>query len=231
MTAQTLAKFSISTLHKDAFNLHSVVTSPRSVSPADLESACANVNIDWLDDYLPPHAAVFLEFLFRTFFRQAHRTGLYNRQKELWEAIARVDHGHLDRVLSGWIFASKEEPMSDLVLLDRNERPLIIARLVDPEREGELDERTCVQHLNTFLKKVSKLQMTRGTLAGCFVCFPGTRRDEVLKKIEEIVGADDPIGKYEAQLPPPSSIPIDFLAYNEDFSGVDLVFPQLPRWN
>lgn len=121
--------------------------------------------------------------------------------------------------------------MSDLVLLDRNERALIIARLVDPERAGELDDRTCIQHLNTFLKKVSKLQMTRGTLAGCFVCFPGSGRDEVLKKIEAIVGADDPVGKYEAQLPPPASIPLDFLIYNEDFTAVDLVYPQLPRWN
>ncbi|MBZ0186354.1 MAG: hypothetical protein K8F91_08915, partial [Candidatus Obscuribacterales bacterium] len=189
MTTKPVSRFSISSLEPDAFSLHSVVAGPRSASPTDLKNASANVKIESLDDYLPSHCASFLDYLFKTFFPLAHRTGLYNRQEKLWESIARVDHGQVEAVSSGWLFNVKKEPACDLILFDRSDRPLILARLIDPEFFAILDEKVAGNFLTSFLKRVTHLKTTRGSLTGSFFCLSEPLKDLILKRIEQLVEA------------------------------------------
>lgn len=203
-------KLVIKNLNPDAFSLYSVVSNPRDVTPYDLQAACNNVSIESDGDKLPaPDVMSLVHYLLTDYFQLAHRTGLYNRQKDLWESIARINQIEIGLLKTGML-NMQSLPVYEIDCYTSNQQPAILARLVKPQKRSDFDRR-CLNYLASFVKRITKLHSAKGTLKGCFICFPEPISQTVLSKAQEIAGGDDPVNKFEARLAEPVNIPLDVL--------------------
>lgn len=204
-------KLVIKNRNPDAFSLYSVVSNPRDVTPFDLEAACNNVSIESDGDKPPaPDVISLVNYLLTDYFQLAHRTGLYNRQKELWESIARINKIEVGLLKTGML-NMQSLPVYEIDCYASGQQPAILARLVKPQKRSDFDRR-CLDYLNSFVKRITKIQSSKGTLKGCFICFPEPISPVVLSKAQDIAGGNDPVNKFEARLAEPVNIPLNVLA-------------------
>lgn len=235
MSNSATYKFSVKSLNSLNYSLNSVVGQPRSSLPIDVSAACANVEIESASDAAPAVVRTVVRYVLTDFFALAHRTGLYNRQKLLWESIARVNEIDVFRHRQG-IFQKTDLPYLDAHFLDAKGRPLILAHIVEPaytDRSDDL-ERRLKDQVRSLQHRADKLKSSKGTLAGVFLCYPKPFPEIVLKMVEGLTGGSDPVGRFESILPEPLSIPIDLLeidvaalARQEQSDAVRLVRPDL----
>lgn len=197
-------KYKVSVINEDGISLNSIVRSPRLYKPADLLAACSNTEIVCTsgEPGLPVRSLV--GYLLNEFFVYLHRTGLYNRQKNMWESISRVVGVNVYQRKRG-IFKKQMLPMYDLHLVDYRQRPLIATHLVEPGME--MTDKQLSGSLNAFL---GRCQRQTG-LVGVIFAAPGPFPEALLDKISKLTGGDDPVARYESILQSPPAVPLDLL--------------------
>lgn len=204
--------FKISAINPELFSLGKVAMSPRSLSPLDLASASKNVSVEFSSLNPPQEVDAFLKYLFLDFFVNSHSTGLYNRQFELWESIAKVSTGSFETVMSGWIFSKKETPLVEISFQDTAGRPIIIAWLLrEYVEEDQLKELNV--YFNNFVKKINKIRLSENNLKGTFFGLPRNVDESFLERFKKLVNASDPVAKYESRLPEPASVPLNLVGF------------------
>ncbi|MBS1956812.1 MAG: hypothetical protein JST89_21665 [Cyanobacteria bacterium SZAS-4] len=208
-------KLSITTENSSSHTLNSVVMQPRVSTPIDLQAATSNIKVE-SDSDCPPMLQTVVRYIFTEFFSLAHRTGLYNRQKLLWESIARINDVAVHRLQQG-LFSKTNLPYYDLHFQDSKGRPLLLACVAEPEAVMGADadgERKMKDAVKALQQRAEKLRSKGGTLSGVFLVYPKPFPENVLKIVEDLTGASDPVGKFESILPEPLLIPIDLLEVN-----------------
>jgi hypothetical protein len=217
-------RITINTPDHEAISLASIVENPRGIKPQDVLAASKNLAIVVEDTNMPASIEAAACYLFKEFFVTAHRTGLYNRQKNLWESLSRAATIEVYQLTAG-ILNKKSLPAYDAVILDQRGRPIILMRLI--EAEGNYDPKFFEA---TFKSLVQKVQSDPGLINGLFLCLPKPFPETLLSSITKLIGAKDPVGRYESKLPQPLSIPIDLLEIDKDANdncAVNLVHPDL----
>ena len=225
-------QFKISAANPELFTLQKVAQAPRSLSPLDLTSAGENLVIEFANPE-NHHKEVdsFLRYLFLEFFVSAHSTGLYNRQQNLWESIAKVSAGNFSQLTKG-IFSKKELPVYEIRLNNSLDKTLIVAWFVD-EIEDEQPVKELLQYLNDLIKKINKIRLGENVLTGAFLAVESPVDEEFVDKIKKLTGGDDPVARYDSRLPEPASIPLNLVEWSEepevDVLKFKLVHPHIPQ--
>jgi len=204
MPETPIYKYETHVVNSDAITLSSIVRNPRIYKPQDLLAACQNTTITCSDPQAPPAVSAVVNYLLAGFFVYAHRTGLYNRQRTLWESLSKVVAVSAYQLKSGFLRRTPL-PILDLHLCDYRERMLVLARLIEPGFSAR--EREYEKLLNSFLDKA---QRSSG-LAGLFFCCPAPVPGILLNKVAKLTGALDPVARYESVLPAPWSVPLDLI--------------------
>ncbi|HEY9714601.1 MAG TPA: hypothetical protein V6C72_14130 [Chroococcales cyanobacterium] len=206
-------RFEIKCANPAEFTLSNVIGTPRTLLPLDVKSACDNLLFESESDASPEIVPAMIRYLLTDFFQLLHRTGLYNRQKLLWESFARV--AAVDGIqLKQGIFSKTTLPEIDLYFNDKDRKTLMLAHVVEESADGLLsDERKLKDVVRAFQHKADKLKASRGNLTGIFLCFPKPFPEIVLRMVESLTGASDPVGKYDSRLPEPLGIPLDLVEY------------------
>jgi hypothetical protein len=197
-------KYKVSVINEDGISLNSIVRSPRLYKPQDLLAACANTEIVCAtgEPDLPVRALV--NYLLNEFFVYLHRTGLYNRQKSMWESISRVVGVNIYQRKRG-IFKKQMLPMFDFHLVDYRQRPLIAAHLIEPGTE--MTDKQLSGSLNAFLGRCQR----HSGLVGVIFAAPAPYPESVLERVAELTNGDDPVARYESVLRSPPAVPLDML--------------------
>ncbi len=215
MATQNISKFKVESLEPTSFSLFNVTRDPRAFAPDDIKAACNNLSIRELPDSqakLSSQSHFFLRYLFTEFFQKAHQSGLYNRQRDLFEAIGRIDHGESEPVSYGMFFNKTFWPCKDITLFDKDKNPLIVARLVDAQNDVERkDKSNAMDWLRNFVDKLNRLQTRKNCVAGAFFAFVGDFPAELKERVENLVGGKDPVAKYDCKLPPPAMLSFNLL--------------------
>jgi hypothetical protein len=189
----------IKCLETDAFGLFSVVANPRSVTPYDVKRASENIGLEFSGKKPARDVVSLVNYVLSGYFEMAHRTGLYNRQKELWESISRLTSCKVEVVRQGFLVPIRI-PVFDIVFFNTQNHPIVIARLVKPQKRKDFDKRA-MRYLSSFITRVNKLQARHGTLTGSIFCVPSPAPDAVIHKIQQKVGANDPVNRFDSRLP------------------------------
>ena len=231
MAKENIIRFKISVTNPELYNLRQAALNPRSLSPLDLTSATQNVTIEFEDpDLVSPESLSFVNFLFLDFFVSAHRSGLYNRQSNLWEAITCICKGEIEPLKKGWFFSSTICPVDEITFFDLNDKPLVLARLI-----RELPEQDSLKeingYLNSLVNKVNKTRINHDYLQGVFLGAPGPVPEEFIETVKKLVGANDPVALYDSKLPQPAGIPLNVLEIDSgtDEIAIKLIHPQLRK--
>ncbi|HEY9676577.1 MAG TPA: hypothetical protein V6C76_01145 [Drouetiella sp.] len=228
-------KLTVTTTNPSSHTLNEVVGNPRVTSPIDLQAAVGNIKLEVEGD-CPRLVEAVVRYVFTEFFALAHRTGLYNRQKHLWESIARVNDIVVNRVKEGFLMKT-DFPYLDVVFQDAKGRPVILACVAEPDAmhgsEKDVDK-NLEWALKSLKQRAEKMKSKGGTLAGVFCVYPEPFPEIVLRQVEKLVGAEDPVGKFESIMPEPLLIPIDLLevdmvklAKDDHSNSVRLIHPDL----
>lgn len=205
----------IKCLETDAFGLFSVVANPRSVTPYDVKRAGENIGLEFTGKKPARDVVSLVNYVLSGYFEMAHRTGLYNRQKELWESISRLTSCKVEVVRQGLLVPIRI-PVFDIVFYNNQNNPLVIARLVKPQKRKDFDKRA-TRYLTSFITKVNKLQSRKQTLTGAIICVPSPAPAAVIQKIQQKVGANDPVNRFDSRLPQ-SGVSLNLAAM--DYGGV-----------
>lgn len=202
------------------YTLNTIIGSPRTCTPYDVKVAGDNLEISLGDEKGPPQAEAggsrryrgyvdFVRYLLLEFFALAHSTGLYNRQKNLWESLAKVTNVKVNPLTQG-VFTKTELPIIDFYCLDAKSRVLLFATLCEPHADWR-EEKKCRAVLSDFLRRAEKVQRKDPPVfAGLFLSFPRSFPASVLKEVEHMTGARDPIGRYES-IAPALGVPINLI--------------------
>lgn len=212
MPTSATYKLSISNTNPSNHTLKEIVASPRVSSPFDLQAAIGNIVVE-PDGDCPDIVTAVVRYIFTDFFLLAHRTGLYNRQKLLWEAISRVNDVAAFRVKQGF-FAKTDLPYFDLHFRDAKGRVILLASVAEPDAVLGSDndvERKVKDQLKALQQRAEKVRSKGGALAGVFLVYPKPFPENVLKIVEDLTGASDPVGRFESILPEPLLVPLDLL--------------------
>lgn len=205
MAESPIYKFEVQVLNSEGITLDSIARNPRIYKPQDLQVACSNTNIICNSGQPESSVVAMVDYVVHEYFVFAHRTGLYNRQKQLWESITKISTAAVFQLKQG-LLRKQALSLFDLHFLDHRGRILVLGHLVDPSYQEERGN--WESHLNRFLKRAEKY----GPLAGLFLCFPEPFPPAVQAKVAKLTGASDPVGKYESVLPQPWSAPLDLLS-------------------
>src|SRR5262249_45697496 len=85
----------------EAFTLDSIARTPRTFKPKDVQSACQNNDVAAKSDDAPRSVVAFANYVMTDFFALMHATGLYNRQRQLWESLAKVSQIQVTQRMTG----------------------------------------------------------------------------------------------------------------------------------
>lgn len=197
--------FEVSIRIPEAFTLDSIVRSPRTFKPKDVLSACDNNQLVVKEGLPPPEVTSLATYVMTDFFSMAHSTGLYNRQRKMWEALSQVNTIAVHQLSSGLINKSGL-PVFDFSFQDYKGKPLLLALLVThlPEKFK------AVATLKSFIRRAAG----KSTLHGALACFPAPLADDLLNFVERQTFTSDPIARYESILPS-LRLPFDLLEAHE----------------
>ncbi|MBI4533967.1 MAG: hypothetical protein HY711_08460 [Candidatus Melainabacteria bacterium] len=201
-------KVQIEIVNPETITFSAVAQNPRIYRPQDLLAASQNLKISTLGTQPLVSVTVLAKFLTSNFFVLAHRTGLYNRQRALWESLAKVTTVEVHQASHGLIHKSLL-PIFYLVLLDWRGKPMVLACLDDFPIQA-----TNERHFSKLLTQLCRKAGKMSGLSGLFLCRPQPFPETVIQKIAKLTNACDPIGRYDSLLPDPLSIPINLLEIN-----------------
>jgi hypothetical protein len=229
MPKTTTYKLSIKSANEIGYTLQSIVAEPRQCNPLDLQAACANLLLVAEGEEPPQLAIQLVHFLLTDFFALSHRTGLYNRQRKLWDALARLGEVKISRLNYG-IFGKTDLPILELLFIDGLGKVLLLARLFEPIETDAFkleNEKDCKNLLQSAVQRSEKLRSENPGFAGLFLCWPAPIANSVVKAVEQLTGASDPIARYESLIPGPFGVCINLLEFSQ--SEFALVHPKLPE--
>lgn len=188
----------------EAFTLDSIVRNPRTFKPKDVQSACQNNELAVTHGDPPPEVVSLATYVMTDFFAMAHATGLYNRQKAMWESLSKVNSVHVRQLTKG-LFRKELLPIFDFSFQDYKGKPLLNANLVTriPAKEN------AVGLLKSFISRASGNSAT-----GVLACFAAPMPAEVLEFVQKQTHTVDPVAKYESILPGLNK-PFDLLEMNQ----------------
>jgi hypothetical protein len=213
MAETAIYRYRVNLLNSEAINFKTVVSNPRIYKPQDLHAASGNVEIVSLQGEDPnPFVECLVEYVVTEFFSMAHRTGLYNRQKVLWESMSKITDVEIFQHTKG-IFRKTPLPIFDLNFLDHKKKILIISRLVQPD--AGISDKVLQRLLKDLIHKASRTELP----VGLFFCAGEPFPASICRQVAKMTNADDPVGKYESLLPAPHSIPLDLLAMGTPTAG------------
>lgn len=175
----------------EAFTLDSIVRNPRTFKPKDVQSACQNNELVLTHGEPTPEVTALATYVMTDFFAMAHATGLYNRQRSLWESLSQVNTVHVEQLTTG-IF--RKEPLSlfDFSFRDYKGKTLLSALLVSKLP----DKKDAVTLLKSYISRFSGK-----TGHGALACFPAPMPADVLEYVRKQTHTEDPIAKYESVMP------------------------------
>lgn len=181
----------------EAYTLDTVARSPRMFKPKDVLSACDNLHVELKSGPAPQFIQSFVLWMLRDYFALAHRTGLYNRQINLWQSLSKVARVEVSQKSVG-IFKRDLVPIYELIMQDVKQKPLVYALLVagDPRPAEPVTEKSdFVGVYKNFLADSRRLT----TITGMFICFAVEPFPEaVLKFLKKQTDSNHPVGRYEA---------------------------------
>lgn len=196
--------FDVKQIRPEALSLKSIIENPRDYTPADLQAAADNNEITCREASVEPIVDFLVRYILIDFFIYAHRTGLYNRQRILWESIAHVTNVQVFQNNRG-IFKKEQLPYFDFNFMDYKGKVLLALTYVDP---FALEKPLNAERLLS--KAISRLS-SLGKPNGVFYCVSKPFPEKVIEKIKRMTNGNDPVGKYESKLPEPANISIDLI--------------------
>jgi hypothetical protein len=211
MSESPVYKFEVQITNSEGITTDSIVRAPRVYKPQDLQTACHNTSIVTKGEACPSVVAV-VNFVLTEFFVLAHRTGLYNRQRNLWEALSKVSLATVFQLRQGML-KRQPLPLYDIHFQDHRLRTFIFAHVIDPSFREEKPAAEKV--LTNFLKRAQKLT----GLNGLFLCCPKPFPAAVVERVTKLTGGSDPVGRYESILPEPWAAPLDLLEIGSIIGG------------
>jgi hypothetical protein len=222
-------KLSVACANETSFSLQSVSAQPRLCTPLDLQAACNNVRIELGTPDTPLIVADLTRYLLTDFFAQAHRSGLYNRQRKLWAALARVTEVTAIRLQEG-LFSKRDIAVFDLLCTDAQNKPLILVRLLEPQFRADGDKSTML--LQTAIHRSEKIRSEHSSLVGLVLCWRKPLPSQIKATVRQLTRANDPILRYESLLPGPLGVCLDLVEYElsdgQRETSFCLVHPELP---
>lgn len=193
----------------EAFTLDTIVRSPRTFKPKDVADACNNNELLLKEGSPPEEVTDLATYIMTDFFAMSHGTGLYNRQRQLWESLSQVNTISVKQLSVG-LMKKKPIPVFDLAFLDYKQKPLVYVSLVTaiPEKQTAV----------TVLKQAVSRAGGKSSLNGFLCCFRGPFPFDALDFVQKATDTQDPIGRYESIMPG-LKVPIDLLEMSfESFS-------------
>lgn len=205
----------------EAFTLDTIVRSPRTFKPKDVHNACQNNELAVTHGDPPPEVTALATYVMTDFFAMAHATGLYNRQKDMWEALSKVNSIHVDQLTTGLM---KKQPLQifDFAFLDYKGKPLLLANLVAKVP----DKKKPLEMLKSFISRASGRSST-----GVLAFFQAPVPPEVVDFVKKQTHSEDPVLRYESIMPGINR-PFDLLEMTEtDLIGTTfhLIMPDLKK--
>jgi hypothetical protein len=211
MSQQNDYRILIRTAPAGTFTLTNVFSSPRQCTPVDVKAACASVELVEQSGDMPRQLAALASFMTLDFFALAHRTGLYNRQRNLWESIGRVVEIRCARPNRG-LFTKVNEPFTDVSCLDARGNVLIFGSLADADdahADADANLKLKRHFVSKALQRASGIRRGQGFLFGVFLAFQDEIPEAVQVMIDGMTAAHDPVARYESMLPPPLNAPLN----------------------
>ena len=213
MAETAIYRYRVNLINSEAINFKTVVNNPRVYKPQDLQAAAGNLEIVPLHGGDPnPYVHCLVEYIVTEFFSMAHRTGLYNRQKVLWESVSRISDVEVFQHTKG-IFRKNPLPIFDLHFLDHKRRILIMSRLAQPD--AAITDKALQRLVKSLIHKAATTEFR----VGLFLCSGEPFPASVCQYVAKMTSADDPVGRYESLLPEPISIPLNLLAIGTPAGG------------
>lgn len=209
MAATPLYKFKLKPVNAEGVTFASISRNPRIYKPQDLQAARENLEICSEPESCPDYIQAMVQYLTGDFLVLLHRTGLYNRQKSLWESLTRTLVAEVFQVKGG-LLGGNQLPAFDFQFLDYRQRPIIWVRMTKPD--AAMNAKDYDGLFNSFLATGKKLN----TLAGVFFCCPKPFPSGLRQKVERLTRSEDPVGRYESLLPEPLCVPINLLEMGAD---------------
>ncbi len=219
-----------------AYTLNNVVATARSCSPQDLKIAAANVDLVLEPGSIPGEVTDFVNFVVTDLFKLLHRSGLYNRQRAFWEAIARAVKVTVHPVTQGF-FKKEALPMFDVHFEDASGGTTLLALVVQNHAQWS-EPRYATAYFKELLHRAQQLDKKRPVLKAIMVVAPKPFSEELFKHVDKILGGPnlDPVSRYESVLLSPLTVHIDLFEYGilsddsrqtagpaEDLNGADVV--------
>jgi len=204
-------KLQIKCVDPNDFTLNSVITAPRVCTPLNVRTACQNVSIEAQGEEPPALVMACARFLLVDFFALAHRTGLYNRQPALWQALGRVTDIEVNRHTQG-LFQKTDLPVVDISFKDGKGRLAIMGVLIDDPAFID-DDRKQREFFRGTVARAVKLRSSKELRGGIVVFIPEPIPNNVLTDIIKQTSGNDPVARYESLLPEPVGLTIDLVEY------------------
>jgi hypothetical protein len=176
----------------EAFTLDSIVRSPRTFKPKDVQSACQNNDIVAKSSDSPASVVAFATYVMTDFFALMHATGLYNRQRQLWESLSKVTQIQVSQRMTG-IFRRRRLPIYDFAFRDYKAKTLVVGCLID----GLVEKNKPLDIVKQFIGRARGQSGAVGILA----CLMGPVPKDVVSYVRELTKTENPVSYYEAVLP------------------------------
>lgn len=203
----------------EAYNLGTIIQSPRTCTTIDVRQACANL------DFVPPGEGLersalvesFVRYLFTQYFVLAHQSGLYNRQMRLWQVFSKVEKVEFKQVTSG-VVSRNFEPAYELAFRTSTNHVVFLALLLEssltlmPAKERQNKELNLVKD---FIARVAKLQVRQsgGVLRGIFIGSPQPGEPTLNYLVKE-TGGTDPVARFDCYMGSPLQVHVNFIGYS-----------------
>jgi len=227
MPKKSVHKLAVKNASESAFSLHSVTGKPRQCTPIDLHLASENLRLEPLTEEPPEEVLQLAYYLLTDFFGLLHRSGLYNRQMPLWEALARIAEIHIERLTEGFI-AKIELPIWELRMLDIHGRKLVLVRFLDDSATDLVDSQNskdALRFLKNAIKTAAKLKSENPGFAGLILGCAWPMPEIIIENVLRLTG-NDPVARYQSVLQN-IGCSIDLIARQQE--RYSLVLPSLPE--
>jgi len=198
-----------------------IAQAPRFHKPEELAAACSNIAIEAEFEKAPETIEAFLRYCLTDFFALLHRTGLYNRQPALWQALSKISEVSAVQLSQGWILRQEPIDAYDILFADARGRKLVLGRCIETGPTISRPESLC----NSFLREAEK---SKGTIAGLIFCCTAPFDQGILERVRKLTASSDPVGRYES-IVPSLSAPIDLVEarFENEECSFSLTHPDL----
>ncbi len=194
----------ILTTNTEALTAEKIAEQPRVYKPQDVVVACENIYFKAGSEQLPELFIPVVSFLVRDFFILAHRSGLYNRQHDLWRALAFAAEAQAEQLKEG-IVRKRAMPAYDIRLLDYRRRVAVLARIC--EAGYSRDSKVWLKLLKQLTGEAVKEHFLAGVFLFCESPFPET----LITEVRRLTRATDPVARWESRLPAPVSVSLNLV--------------------